>query len=74
MIAIIAIIGYTTIAIAGNGTPKIQEKSKANKLLQEKVSFISHKNFEVSPDLYLNASNVKYTAFQKEITAKVRIA
>lgn len=49
--AIKAIIGYTTIAIAGNGIPNIQAKGKANKLLHERVSFTSQKRADVSQAL-----------------------
>lgn len=45
------IIGYTTIAIAGNGIPKIQANGNENKLLQESVSLTSQNKDEVSQAL-----------------------
>jgi hypothetical protein len=44
----IVIIGYTIMAIAGNGIPKIRAKSKSNSELHDKTSLISHISFEVS--------------------------
>lgn len=49
--AIKAIIGYTTIAIAGNGIPNIHANGNANKLLHERVSFTSQNKAEVSQAL-----------------------
>lgn len=49
--AIRAIIGYTTIAIAGKGIPKIQANGYEKRLLQEKVALTSQNKAEVSQAL-----------------------